>query len=188
MTILDHPFPRDHGTELTTGLYRPVPPDPSGLRTAWVLFGISFAAGVYLRYFAYEVPFVFWLASILLLLVALGISLSHWLEGQTVLSVNDGGIRFETPLRKVEFAWSEIDELWGGKIRGGWKYMVSGLDAAFRFQSLVVIRSASGREVRSGFIEGQRLAQRIYQAAGLEELEQPDDIWIYRKKSHKQHG
>ena len=66
--------------------------------------------------------------------------------------------------------------------------MVSGLDAAFRFQSLVVIRSASGREVRSGFIEGQRLAQRIYQAAGLEELEQRDGIWIYRKKSHKQHG
>jgi hypothetical protein len=175
------PFSMEGEAELEPGLYKPAPPNPSGLGMAWGLFGISLLAGLYMLFYIFELPIVFWLASTLLLIVALAITLSHWLEGRTVIRLKVEGIQFESPLRNVEFAWSEIEELWCGKIRGGWRYMISGTDAAFRFQSLVIIRSGQGREVRTGFGEGQKIAKMIHQSAGLNELDRQDDIWIYRK-------
>jgi hypothetical protein len=175
------PFSIEGEAELEPGLYKPVPPSPSGLRMAWGLFGISLLAGLYMLFYITELPILFWLASALLLLVALAITLSHWLEGHTIIRLKVEGVQYESPLRNVEFAWSDIEELWCGKIRGGWRYMISGKDAAFRFQSLVVIRSGPGREVRTGFSEGPKIAKMVYQSAGLIELDCQNDIWIYRK-------
>jgi hypothetical protein len=150
---------------------------------AWLLFGIALMVGVYMLFFNFDLPIVFWVASTLLLFVALAISLSHWLEGHTTITLTVAGVQYESPIRKVAFTWYEIEELWCGKIRGGWRYMVSGSDAAFRFQSLIVIRSGSGREVQTGFREGQKIAQAIYQAADLREFERQEDIWVYQKAS-----
>jgi hypothetical protein len=183
MTTSVMPFVIETEVELEPGLYKPVPPNPSGLRMAWVLFGIALLIGAYLLFFNFDLPIVFWLASALLLFVALAISFSHWLEGHTTITLSESGVRYESPIRKVAFNWSEIEELWCGKIRGGWRYMVSCKNAAFRFQSLVVIRAGSGREVRTGFREGQKIAQFLYQAAELIEFERQDNIWVYRKGS-----
>lgn len=175
------PFKLEDDISLDSGSYKPVPPNPSGLRMGWLLFGISALAGVYMAIFQVDIPTIYWIASGVLLVVALAISLSQWLEGRTVITVMHDGIQFQSPLRKLKLRWSEIDELWCGKIQGGWRFMVSGLQAAFRFQSLIVLRSGTGKQVRSGFEEGQKIAHHIFRAAGLSHQEQQDDIWIFRR-------
>jgi hypothetical protein len=176
------PFSIESEAALEPGIFKPVSPNPSGLRIAWLLFGISLFVGLYLLFFDFTLPLLFWLAFTLLLLVALAISFSHWLEERTSLILEAEGIQFQSPLRKVMLAWPEIDELWCGKIQGGWRFMVSGKESAFRFQSHVVLRSGSGREVQSGFIKGQEIAGHIYKIAQLGKVERQDEIWIYRKK------
>lgn len=183
MSMKAWPFPPQSEESLQLGDYQPSPPNASGLRMAWVLFTISLMVGLYMLYFNFTLPVIFYIATVLLLLVALAISLSYWLERNAVISVSEQGVGFRSPIRRVFLDWNEIEELWCGAIRGGWRFMVSGEAAAFRFQSLIVLRSGTGREVRSGFPEGVRIAQTIFNKAGLTAHKEEQDIYVFRKPS-----
>jgi hypothetical protein len=181
MTVPNFPFTLEIDDDFGPGVYKPVPPNPSGVRTAWLLFGITFVVGVPLFLMDFTLPLIFWFAFTILFIVALAISLSHWLEKRTLIMIGEDDICYQSPLRTVRLAWGEIDELRVGAMQGGWRFMVSSTDTAFRFQSLVVIRSGSGREVRSGFMKGEQIADYIHRKAGLERVDHQDEIWIFGK-------
>jgi hypothetical protein len=183
VTNKDVPFNTEDNEQLAPGVYRPIPPNPSPVRLAWFLVGISLLVGLYTRTLETILPVIYWIALGLLIVVALAMSLSYWLEGRIAIHLKDDRIEYQSPLRNVVLSWQEIDELWCARVRGGWRYMVTGQVAAFRFQSLLVIRASSGREVRSGFVEGQGLAQSIYRNAELDETDRQEDIWIYRRSA-----
>jgi hypothetical protein len=183
MTISNFPFTLKIDEDFSPGVYKPVPPNPSGVRMAWLLFGITFVIGVPLLVLDFALPLIFWFAFAILFIIALAISFSHWLESRTWIVIEEDAIRYRSPLRTVSLAWGEIDELRVGAIQGGWRFMVSSTNSAFRFQSLVVFRSGSGREVRSGFKQGEQIADHIHQKAGLEGAGYQDGIWIFRRQT-----
>ena len=176
-----NPLTLTPGHQLAPGEYQPVQPNPSGMRIAWILFGISVFVGAYMLYFRFVLPLLYWISIGILLMVALAISFSHWLEQRTAIVLSESGVGFRSPLRKVDLSWDEVDELWCGAIRGGWRYVVSGGNVAFRFQSLIAIRSGTGRTVRSGYPEGRGLAQTLVHRAGLKINEEQEGIIIYRR-------
>jgi hypothetical protein len=181
MTVSKLPFTLEIDGDFGPGVYEPVPPNPSSVRMAWLLFGITFVVGVPILVLHFELPLIFWFAFAVIFIVALAISFSHWLEKRTIIMIGEDDIRYRSPLRAVTLAWGQIDELRVGAIQGGWRFLVSGIDSAFRFQSLVVFRSGSGREVRSGFSQGKQIAGYIHQKAGLERVDHQDGVWIFHK-------
>lgn len=181
MTFPELPFSIEAEAEIGPGRYSPVPLDPSGLRMAWLLSVVTSLVCVYLLQRNLTPPPFIWLTSGFLILLALSISFSHWLERRTVVILEPEAIRYESPLRKITIPWDAIEELWCESIRGGWRFIVSGSGAVLRFQSLVVLRSGMGREVRTGYVEGKQIARVVHKHAELQGLERKDQIWIYRK-------
>jgi hypothetical protein len=188
MAALEQPFPSEGDPGLEPGRYQPAAPNPKAIYTAWLLFGIPVPAMLYLYLRRIIPPLSLWITCGFLLFVALAIVFSQWLERRTFIFLEGEGIRFESPLRKVSMSWGDIQELWCGSIRGGWRFIVSGPSALFRFQSLIVLRTDQGKEVRSGFAEGVRIAQLVQQRAGLRHLDRQDRIWIYRKQDQAKSG
>jgi hypothetical protein len=148
---------------------------------AWVLTAVAGSVGASLFYLSRPLPLIFWASFLLLLLVALAITFSHWLERRTMILLDDQSVSFRSPLREVTFGWNEVEKVLCVKIQGGWRFMVVGTAAAFRFQSLVTLRSGFGRTVRSGYAKGVEMATFIRRLAGLDQVHQEDQVWIYSK-------
>ena len=182
MVLPELPFSIKGEAEIGPGSFRPILSKPSAIYIAWLLFGVSGLAWGYLFLRGLTLPPSLWITSMIVLLVALAITFSYWLERRTFIVLEEGGIRYESPLRKVTLQWGDIHELWCASIRGGWRFMISSSEATFRFESLSVVQSGSGREVRSGFNEGKRIVQLVQQRADLRYLDRQDRIWVYRKQ------
>ncbi len=182
MIEFQYPFEADVRVELVPGVYRPVPQNPSGLRIAWLLFGALIILWVILTFLAVKTPLLVKGTAIVLLLISLGISFSHWLDRRTTILLEEGGIHYKSPLRTVSLQWQQVTELWCGPIQGGWRFLVSSPRAAFRFQSLVEIRSGGGKSIRSGYPEGVNIAKMIVTRAALSVQERRDQVLVYCKE------
>jgi uncharacterized membrane-anchored protein len=148
---------------------------------AWALAAVATSVGVSLVSLNRQLPLVFWLSFVLLLVVAIAITFSHWLERRTMIILEDESVIFQSPLRSVMLPWEQIEKLACIKIQRGWRFMVSGKQAAFRFQSMITLRSGFGREVRSGYDRGLEIARFIQHSAKLDQVSQQDQVWIYSK-------
>lgn len=181
MTEMKFPFEVNVSVRLAPGMYRPVPQNPLGLRIVWLLFGATVLLWGILSFRGVKPPMLMQGTTVLLLLVALGITLSHWLDARTSIVLREEGMHYKSPLRTISLGWGEINELWCASVQGGWRFLVKGSNAAFRFQSFVEIHSGTGRSIRSGFPEGLKIAQMIVAQADLARKEHRDQILVYRK-------
>ena len=186
MVLPELPFSIEGESFVGPGSYQPILSKSSGIITAWLLFGISALAWGYLYLRGFTPPPSLWIPSVIMLLVALATSFNYWLEGRTIIFVEEQCVRYQSPLRKVTLQWGQIHELWCHSIRGGWRFTISSSEEAFRFASLKVLQFGSGREVRSGFTDGKRIAQLVQQRADLRVLERQDRVWIYRKQDRNE--
>lgn len=182
MVLPELPFSIETEPLIGPGSYRPIFSKSSGIITAWSLFGISGLAGGYLYLRGIVPPLSLWITTVIMLLIALAISFSYWLERRTLVIIEDKCLRYESPLRKIIFQWDEIHELWCLSIRGGWRFTISSSTDAFRFETLNVRQFGSGREVRSGFTDGKRIAALVQKRADLRILDRQDRLWIYRRE------
>ena len=122
------------------------------------------------------------LLTIPILLAALASSFSNWLERNTKITVSESGLVYQTPLRRLDMMWGEIDSLRLTRRGAGWYVMVVGDQGVFTFQTPTSIKGSFGREAKTGIESGEQLAAMIARQADLLEPELEGDVWVCRRK------
>ena len=161
--------------------YRLITLNRSGERVAWllVLTLVILDAALFSR-----LGSISWTAlifTIIFLLAALASSFSNWLERNTKISVSESDLVHQTPIRRVEITWREIDSLRLTRRGAGWYGIVVGDQRVITFQTPTTIKGPFGREARTGVESGEQLAAMIARQANLVELELEGDVWVCRQ-------
>ena len=140
-----------------------------GERNAWLLTGAAVAA--YLLLWRLSAASLLMLIMVAFLLVsAIFISLSNWIDRHTVLTLQAEGITFRNGLRTVSLNWAEIEKLsvlpdrWGARVR------VAGKSALITFRMLSEVNFQGKLRGQMGFAEGEAILQRILRSSGLQEI------------------
>jgi len=148
-------------------LYKPELLQRRGEVIAWGLTSLSWLGVFILRSLDVTLAWVIFFPSLLLLAV-LSISLGNWMDRHTLLQMDANGIAFENGLRRVRFAWNEINEvqvvpaIWGETIH------VLGAQAHFRFNTLGEVRYRGELRGRTGFSQGREIFQTILRMSALQ--------------------
>ena len=112
---------------------------------------------------------------------AASISLGNWVDRQTFLRLEPGGLTFENGLRKVHFTWAEIREVRTVPVRWGISVQVLGERAHFAFATLGEVHFQGEIRGQTGFAEGQFLQDEIIRQAGLIKLTQSGALCVYSR-------
>jgi hypothetical protein len=154
----------------------------SGERVAWLLvFALGILDAVLLSRLG-SISLTALIFTILFLLAALASSFSNWLERNTIIRVSDSGLVHQTPIRRVDMTWREIDSLRLTRRGAGWYVMVVGDRKVFTFQTPTTMKGPIGREVRTGIESGEQLAAMITRQADLVKLELESDVWVCQRE------
>lgn len=163
-------------------IYRLITLNRSGERIAWLLvLTLGILDAVLLSRLG-TLSLAALIFTILFLLAALASSFSNWLERNTVITVSESSLVYQTPLRRLEMMWGEIDYLRLTRRGAGWYVMVVGDQGVFTFQTPTSIKGSFGREAKTGIESGEQLAATIARQADLLEPELEDDVWVCRRK------
>lgn len=115
-----------------------------------------------------SVPFL----GILLLLSAVSISLGNWMDRQTRLRLEPGGISFRNGLRTVHLDWDQVRQVQVYPGKWGKRVSVIGPDSHFEFRTLGEVTVQGEVKGRMGIAAGERILQTILDKAGL--VHKPD--------------
>jgi hypothetical protein len=127
-----------------------------------------------------SVPFL----DIVLLLAGLSISLGNWMDHRTRLQLGLDGVHFQNGLRDVQLSWDEILQIQVYPGKWGKRISVIGPASHFEFRTLGEVSVQGETKGRMGFVDGERILQKMLQAAGL--VPKPDsqstDPYYYIRK------
>ena len=166
--------------------YRLITLNRSGERIAWLLvLTLGILDAVLLARLG-TISLVALIFTTLVLLAALASSFSNWMERNTKITVSESGLVYQTPLRRLEMMWGEIDSLRLTRRGAGWYVMVVGDQSVFTFQTPTSIRGPFGREEKTGIESGDQLAAMITGQADLLEPELEGDVWVCRRKGSEE--
>ena len=118
--------------------------------------------------------FSFWLPilGVPLTLVALGISLSNWMDRHTIIRLDEQEVSFSNGLRHTALRWNEIQEVRVLPAQWGKKIQVFGRQSYFGFYTHGEV-FAHGRSLgRTGFVDGDFILQNILEKARLSAVKQ----------------
>lgn len=151
----------------TARVYRPETSARQGERNAWILTGFALIVEVILFWRSSALPGWVTLLTLFLLLSAILISLSNWVDRKTILILKPDGIEFRSRLRNVQLHWDQIDKVSVIADRWGQRVIISGSETSFNFRmfSEVEIRGKVGGKM--GFSKGETILEEILQASGL---------------------
>jgi hypothetical protein len=168
--------------ENLTGEFRPELLSRRGEGMAWLTTLLWFVAWTILSVIGRPVLSFVPVLSFLFLLIAASISLGNWVDRQTVLHIEDGGVAFKNGLRNVHLAWDQIKELqvfnsnWGKKVR------VIGERAHFDFRTLGEVTMGGQLKGRLGFIQGEAILRQILRKTRLVEVEHTGNSYYYARQ------
>jgi len=154
--------------------YRPELIPRRGEWTAWssaLLVGIGWLV---LGWFGRSVSMAMPLLAITLMLAALSISLSNWVDRQTVIRLNEDWIEFHSGLRHVRLHWSEIIRVRVLRSRWGDKVHVIGERAHFSFRTLAEVWFQDELKGRMGFEKGDEILHKILVSSDLKKIAEKD--------------
>jgi hypothetical protein len=151
------------------GEFRPELLSRRGEFVAWGLTLVVTATWVVLRLYGQAVSLLVILLDGFFLLAALSISLGNWMDRCTVIRLDPEGIRFENGLRHAVLTWQQIKQVQVYPTEWSKKVGVVGAGTHFEFRTLAEVKVQDKVKGRMGFAEGERILQRIIQAAGLVE-------------------
>jgi hypothetical protein len=100
-----------------------------------------------------------------MLFMALSIRFSRWLEVNSLIEVRPDGIRYSSPIRKIELAWSEINRLVASRAGNGWRIFVFAETGRFQFQTATSMQGLGGRQAVTGYAEGAEIVAQILRRA-----------------------
>jgi hypothetical protein len=162
----------------TAQVFRPKAIPRQGERNAWILTGFALIATLMLFWRSSTLPVWAIFLTFFLLLSAILISLSNWVDRKTTLILNPNGIEFRNGLRNARLNWEQVERVSDIPDRLGRRVVVLGSVASFHFRMLgeIEIRGKVGGQM--GFPEGETILREIIQASGLS-LTKSDDPGRY---------
>lgn len=101
-------------------------------------------------------------------LLAASVSLSNWMDRQTVLRLDEKGVFFTNGLRRVSLPWDQIDQLrvFDGAL--GKQVQVMGGARHFEFRFLSEVEMLGRARGRLGFPDGAAILATILRQSGLQ--------------------
>lgn len=166
----------------STQEFRPVLTSRVGEGLAWLAALSLGAAAIALRTRGGILPGALPILAITIGLMAASISLSNWMDRQTVLRIDDRGIFFTNGLRRVSLAWNEIDQtsIFSGAL--GKKVQVVGGVEHFEFRYLSEVEVLGRTQGRLGFPDGVSILAAILRESGLQRnpASQGDTVYYSR--------
>jgi hypothetical protein len=148
--------------------FRPVLTNRNGEVLAWLAALSLGAAAIALRaqggVFTGTLPYLAGFVG----LIAAGISLSNWMDRQTVLRLDDRGVFFTNGLRRVSLSWDQIDQIsvFSGAL--GKRVQVAGGVQHFEFRYLSEVAVLGSSQGRLGFPDGVTILATLLREASLQ--------------------
>lgn len=149
---------------------------------AWILAMLVAVSWVLLTVTAMPYSWVVPTTAILLLLSALGISLSNWMDRNTVICIDPSGISFRNGLRTTVLNWNEIEEVSIFDTNLGKKIQISGAGTQFAFHTMSVLERKGQVQARSGFAQGEVILKQVVEAAGLKVSHREGSGYYYARE------
>lgn len=113
----------------------------------------------------------------IIVLSAILISFSNWMDTRTFVEVSPAQLRYSSPVRKVTMRWDEVKSLWATTAGRGWRITILSDDRHFMYRIGDQPDGNTGQTINMGFPEGELLAQIIHGMAGLGKSIQMDNSW-----------
>jgi hypothetical protein len=151
----------------TPEVHQPEPIPPNGEIIAWILLLIFAGASGLLLKLGRAIPLLLVVSTIGMLLMALAIRFSRWLERHSFIELKPDGIRYSSPIRKTELVWSGINKLVASRAGNGWRIFVFGEMDRFHFQTATSMQGLGGRQAVTGYAEGAEIVAQILRYADL---------------------
>jgi hypothetical protein len=165
----------------TAQIFRPETISRKGERNAWLLTGFALITELILYWRLSRLPLWATFLTLFLLLSAIIITLSNWVDRNTILVLEPDGVKFRNGLRNIQLNWDQIEKVSVVEDRWGKRVLVSG-DASqlnFRMLSDIEFRGKVGGQL--GFPEGEDILQEIISASGLSLAESNDQDRYYAR-------
>jgi hypothetical protein len=136
---------------------------------AWILAFVALLTGIILLVNGFHLPTFSWILLLFLVIVAASISLSNWMDRQSLLTIDSEGLSFRNGLRNIHLLWGEIDSIqvrqgqWGAR-----KIQVIGLKDHFTFHTLGTIRYRGEIKGQTGFAMGDEIFDTMLKFTGFQ--------------------
>jgi hypothetical protein len=148
--------------------------------TAWAL-AVAAGGGLYFLSLRAALPFWSWFLFGLLLFSAASMSLGNWMDRQTVISIDAGGVSYENGLRKTRLTWDSIREVRTAPARWGTSIQVIGAQSHFAFTTLGEMQFQGQVRGRTGFTAGKEVMDEILNSAGLTKSDRSEQFLTYSR-------
>jgi hypothetical protein len=159
--------------------YHPVPIPVRGEVVAWSVSAVLGILGGILIWRTGMLPVWVLIFLIIMLLLVIAIRFSRWMEVNTSIELNPGGIRYANPLRTFDLGWADLQRVVASQAGSGWRIYVFGGQGGFRFQTATKLYGVGGAEVRTGYPEGVEIMAHILRnnAFGEPHFDEPNWVW-----------
>jgi hypothetical protein len=141
--------------------FRPVLLSRRGELIAWTLATVTIITFIIVRTRSSVIPFGASILAVFFLLAALSITLSNWMDRNTVIRLDGQAIFFGNGLRKVRLGWDEIKSVQITPSNFGDRVYVRGEGAQFRFRKLGQVEYQGEVKGQMGFIDGEQILSLI---------------------------
>lgn len=154
--------------------YRPMVASRRGERIAWLSTSLVVSAWALFVVTEARVNLPLTIVAGLLGSVALGISLSNWMDRKTRIVLSQKGLHFQNGLRNVVITWREIRQvrvlpaIWGKKVQ------VFADNAYFGFNTQGEVKAYGKIVTQTGFAQGDQIVQQILERAHLNRVQTLD--------------
>ena len=161
--------------------YRPAPANRRGEAIAWLCaLGVGIA-GLVLTVRAGTTPCITWQLLAIFVMAGSAISLGNWLDSRTELELSPEGIAYQSPLRRLNARWEDVEALTAIPLRRGWRLQVESSDGRFALRTICRMKLGPVESQPIGFLEGERIASLIRGMSGLPAPVQRGDRWVSRR-------
>ena len=165
----------------TTQVFHPETISRQGERNAWILSGFAVVVSLLLMWRYAAPPAWIVILTVFMLLSAMLISLSNWVDRRTVLTINADGIAYRNGLRQVTLTWDQIEKIKVAPDRWGQRVHVMGSRAAFNFRLLSEVEFQGKVRGQMGFAAGAQILEKIIEASGLRQMEDEESGHYYAR-------
>lgn len=152
--------------------------------TAWVMAMVVLVTATILRVNQAPWATVALILAGVFVLSAGSISFGNWMDRQTVIRLDEAGVRFSNGVRRANPAWGEIQAVrvlpaqWGARqvqVVGE----MSGNKFHFEFRTLGMVNFQGRERGRTGFAEGEEILETILRKARLQSVPSDDPSYLY---------
>jgi uncharacterized membrane-anchored protein len=147
---------------------------------AWLMVIV----GVIAVFFLKDNPLFYWMMIfvIFVLLLAIGVSLSNWIDRRTQIIINGNELVFENGLRNIHLEWNEIKSVSVYPARWGERVLVESEKEHFSFTMMSDVHLLGKVQGQIGFAQGKTIMDEIIKLGKLTSMSVTDNTYYYSRQ------